>query len=185
MRVIRLVAALAIVLACACGGDDDGGDAADDSGDDVGDDGGDDTGDDGGPDSTTALSELSTAEATELCESLNVTLDDALLSLQTVTCYLGGLAIGKDCEGYVDDCLAEEPVDEAPITCDLSSPAELPPCAADVTVGDLTDCFDGLFDVWGALADEITCDSVPEDFDDEIAVLPEACEVLLDLCPDL
>ena len=183
MRISRLVAVFAIVFACACGGDDDGGDGGDGVGDDGGD-GGDDAGDDGGPDESTALSELSTAEATELCEALNVTLDDALLSLQTVTCYLGGLAM-KDCEGYVDGCLAKEPVGEAPIECNLSSPAELPECAADVTVGDLTDCFDGLFDVWGALADEITCDSVPEDFDEEIAVLPEACEMLLDLCPDL
>jgi hypothetical protein len=182
MRTSRLVAVFAIVFACACGGDDDGGDGV---GDDGGDDTSDDASDDGGPDESTALSELSTAEATELCDSLNATLDDALLSLQTVTCYLTGIAVGKDCEGAVEDCLAEEPVGEAPIDCNLSSPSEVPPCAADVTVGDLTDCIDGLFDVWGALADEITCDSVPEDFDDELAVLPEACETLLDLCPDL
>jgi len=184
MRMSRLVAVLAIVFACACGGDDDGGDAADDAGDDVGDDGGDDTSDDGGPDSSTALSELSTAEATELCEALNVTLDDALLSLQSVTCYLISLS-AKDCEAAFDQCLVDMPVGPAPIACDFTSPAELPPCAADVTVGDLTDCFDALFDIWGALADEITCDGVPKDFDEDELLPPEACEVLLDLCPEL
>ncbi len=145
----------------------------------------DDGGDDGGPDSSTALSELSTAEATALCDDLNVTLDDALGSLQSVTCYLISLE-DPDCEAAFEECLLDMPIGPAPITCDFTSPAELPPCAADVTVGDLTDCIDGLFDIWGALADEITCDGVPKDFDEaELSTLPEACEVLIDLCPEL
>jgi hypothetical protein len=183
MRTYSWIMVVLLAGAVGCGGDDDGADG----GDDVADDGDDlgDGGDDGGVDSATPLSELSNSDAEALCDEVADTLDGGLDALQTVTCYLTGIAMGEEaCDAAVEDCLAEEPM-ESPISCELSAGAELPECAADVTVGDFLDCFDGFIGVWEGLADEVSCDSDPADIGEGLAAFPEACVDLYELCPEL
>ena len=183
MRTYSWIMVVLLAGAIGCGGDDDGADGTDDAADDGGDGG--DGGDDGGVDEGTPLSELSASDAQALCEDVGATLEGGLEALQTVTCYLTGIAMGeKACEAAVEDCLAEEP-DESPISCELTSGEELPACAADVTVGDFQACFDAMIGGWEALADEVTCDSDPAEIGEELAVFPDECLDLFEICPDL
>jgi hypothetical protein len=177
MLAYRKIAVLSIAFVFGCGGDDDGGDGADGAdgadGTDDGDDGGD------GVDDTTPLTELSSGEAMALCEEVNDGVTDLLLDLQTITCYLSGIG-QKDCEGLVEECLGMEPFDPG-FTCDITSGDELPACASDITVGDIRDCFDALFADFASLADDITCESNPKDFDGFLDELPAEC-AYLDTC---
>ena len=156
MLAYRKIAVLSIAFVCGCGGDDDGADGAD------------------GADDMTPLTELSSADAQALCEAFDDRYDDALLDFQTITCYLSAIG-ATDCEELVEGCLATAPNDPGALTCEITSGADLPACAADITVGDLNDCFDAVFGGLAGLADEITCESDPKDFSAIFEGLPEEC----------
>ena len=170
MRISRVVAVLAGVLACGCGGDDDA-------------DTGDDAGDDGGLDSSTPLSDLSQADRVELCEEITATFADIIPQQHTVSCYLIFMNQGETCEAEVEECLMEL-ISGPPDTCGWETPAELPPCP-DLTVGHMRACFDSTLELWTEVAEGISCAGLPAGWTQEDLVTTEECELLFELCPTL
>lgn len=154
----------AAMVAAACGGDDGGS---------------------SGVDGDKRLDELSQEEATDFCEW-----GLSLLDGDEVTrfgCYLTALVFSPDaetCEIVAQECIDEaEPIDPAEAECEFEE--DLPPCASEVTVAEMEDCARDAVGVLAALADDITCDSDPEELEDLSLEQPASCLAIEEKCPEL
>jgi hypothetical protein len=159
-----LSGSLALALALgACGGDDDG----------------------SGVDGDKTLDQLSDAEVEDLCEwSFDLVSDGDAIRF---ACYLVALSTSEGdpeaCETLAQACVDDAPpIDRDEIDC-TADVEELPACAADITVAELEACSEGTADLVANLADEISCDSSPDDVLDFEA--PAACIALEEQCPEL
>ncbi len=144
-------------------------------------------GDDGsGVDRDKSLSEVSEEEVVELCEWSFDLISDA--DAIRFGCYVAGLlAAGGDadqCQELADQCIeeaeAEEPEDLGEVCEDAGG---FPPCADEITVGQLEDCQEAGADQLHDVAQDISCEGAVEDFTDFEA--PEACVAIEEACPDL
>lgn len=184
---LRCVVVGMFALFVACGGDDD-----DDGTVDDGADGAQDDGDDGSDGVDTTLDQLTDEEAAALCaDSTEALSPDVFIEF---SCYLISIATNPDdadaCETAFQDCVdtTTEPtaggfvcwVDPAVVTV-------LPPCAGEITAGDLQACMVASVEQVLDLFDGITCDTALEDLPDDLSdyELPEECAALQDLCPEL
>lgn len=157
-----LLTAFVLGFSAACGGDDDG----------------------SGVDSDKPLSEATVEDAMALCEYGEAIIDEE--DAAVVGCYAAGIFAaqqGGDCQATADACL-EEPVEENDGDCEQLTQADvddLPDCASMVTFGELEGCTDAQAAALSELADEISCDTDP----DEIFALPAGCESINEECPEL
>ena len=139
------------------------------------------------------LSDLDEPELELVCRTLyhaDLGLDDD--ELHRWGCYVGAIALGRafpllfDCEEAARDCLADPGPDDGDVDaedCDLDADdlAELPACAADVTVGDIERCLDEVGALARGLVDSLSCDIDA----DVVLDLPSVCAEIEAACPGL
>jgi hypothetical protein len=157
--------ALAALVAPACGGDDDGGTS--------------------GVDGDKRLDELSPAETTDLCEwGFSLLEDDD--DLVRFGCYFAALIFSPDsetCEATAQECIDEaEPIDFGDAECQFE---DLPACASEVSVAEMEACGRDAVAVLRAIADDISCDSDPDEIEDDSLVQPASCVAVEEKCPEL
>lgn len=143
-------------------------------------------GDDGsGVDRDKALSEVTDEEVTQLCEWSTDLVSDA--DAIRFGCYLAALLLSSDaeqCQEVADQCIEEEEMEAEEEPADACAEVEeFPPCAGEITVGQLEDCGEAGADQLRDVAQDISCDAVPDDFADLES--PAACAVIEEACPDL
>jgi hypothetical protein len=144
-------------------------------------------GDDGsGVDQDKSLSEVTDEEFTQICEWTFDLVSDA--DAIRFGCHVAALLVaGEDaaqCQELVDQCIAEAEAEEPPDLGELCAEAEgYPPCADEITVGQLERCSEAGADQLHDVAQDISCDGVLEDFTELEA--PEACAAIEEACPDL
>lgn len=145
-------------------------------------------GDDGGTsgvDGDKSLDQLSPAEATDLCDW-----GASLLAQDEVTrfaCYYAALVFNQDsdaCEAMAQECIDEaEPIDPDDIECTFQD--ELPACASEVTVAEVEACARDALGILIDIAEDISCDSDPEEIDLLALEEPASCQAIEEKCPEL
>jgi hypothetical protein len=183
-RASRIIATLLVgtSLAAGCGGDDD----------------------DGGEVRTgiapnKLLSDVTTEEAAQACESLAAGFDSRLSrdKLVRTICTLASAALADttaDCETARDECIeaANDPnpaegesldIDAIQFECDGEGAADLTQCTS--TVGELETCFNDLLDQISTALDAISCDDAAtvgeediDGFQESTFAPPASCEVV-------
>lgn len=144
-------------------------------------------GDDGsGVDRDKLLSEVTDEEVTQLCEwSFDLVSDaDAI----RFGCHVAALLVAggdaEQCQELVDQCTEEAEAEEPPDLAEVCGEAgDFPPCADEITVGQLERCSEAGAEMLHDVAQDISCDGALEDFTDLES--PEACAAIEEACPDL
>jgi hypothetical protein len=153
---------LATLTIAACGGDDDD-----------------------GVDGSLTLDALSADERVALCNEVQSSAPSDADS-HRVDCYASALFGGSaDCQADVDACLAEPPAPEEDEPCADAEDAVLPDCANEVTVSELRACVRAQSTVLGQIADEISCESDPDDLLTQVSDASAPCDLIDEQCPDL
>lgn len=135
-----------------------------------------------GVDSSKSLSEVTPAEAQEICDW-----GDTLISEdddKMIGCYIEGIFADQSggCQAAFDACMAAPAeVDDTDDSCDIDT---LPACASEVTVGEMETCMRAQAESFTTLGKSLSCESTSGDLEN-LDDMPAACEAANTKCPAL
>lgn len=137
-------------------------------------------------DQNRALSQLDESETAILCDQLLSKVEaDTIDSMVHVGCWMAGVLMtdaGVTCHDTYDACM-EEPFLNTELTCGFNGSA-LTTCEA--TVWELDACYDQLNGYYQTMAADGSCDLTVSEMAEVVsAPIPEPCQIVRDLCPDL
>ncbi len=132
----------------------------------------------------TALSALSSAQASAMCREFDEYRMQIAGGVDRIGCTVAALMFGgtgASCEKYRSGCM---PAAEPAANCD--NPVEQSPLLrCTLSVGEHRACLDALLQETESIEEATTCASNYADVPNYTALQPEACRVVRDKCPEL
>jgi len=148
-------------------------------------------GDDGGGDASSGkqtLGELSAAEVTTLCKSVQTKLDRLEKAFISIVCTDDAMFDEDTCTAERKSCIADPPVEatlgeDANLECDVDSDGSVTTECPKLTADQLQGCLEAVVKTIETTAASYTCSADPDAFEEPAT--PKACRDLKSVCPML